>query len=144
MAASVNSATILGRLGADPDYRTSQAGNGVAQLSVATNERVKDGDGWKETVEWHRVVAFGKTADNCNQYLRKGSQVYIEGKIQTRKWQDRDGVDRYTTEIVAWKVLFLDKPEGGSGGNRPPHPAENAGGNEPAGGDDDFPFAPCT
>ena len=99
--AGVNKVIILGRLGQDPEVRYMPNGNPVANLSVATSESWKDDQGQKqERTEWHRVVIFGKPADIAGQYLQKGSQVYIEGKLQTRKWQDQQGQDRYATEIV--------------------------------------------
>ena len=99
---SVNKATILGRLGQDPDIRYTQNGDPVANLSVATSEKWKDkqtGES-KEKTEWHRVNIWGRLAEIAGEYLKKGSQVYLEGKLQTRKWQDKDGNDRWTTEIV--------------------------------------------
>ena len=98
---SVNKAILIGRLGKDPELRQTQSQMAVCTLSVATSERRKDASGnWNEQTEWHNVVVFGKTAENCAQYLAKGRQVYVEGRIQTRKWQDKEGKDRYTTEIV--------------------------------------------
>lgn len=97
----INKAIILGRLGQDPEVRYMPNGNPVANLSVATSESWKDDQGQKqERTEWHRVVIFGKLAEVAGEYLRKGSQVYIEGKLQTKKWQDQQGQDKYTTEIV--------------------------------------------
>lgn len=99
--AGINKVIILGRLGQDPEIRYMANGNAVANLSVATSENWKDDQGQKqERTEWHRVVIFGKLADVAGQYLQKGYQVYIEGKLQTKKWQDQQGQDRYTTEIV--------------------------------------------
>ena len=102
MAGSLNKVEIIGNLGNDPEFRTLPNGNGVAQLSIATSETWKDKQTGekKEKTEWHRVVIFGKLAEIASQYLRKGSKVFIEGALQTRKWQDQAGVDRYTTEIV--------------------------------------------
>lgn len=100
-ARGVNKAIILGNLGNDPELRSLPNGGSVANLSIATSEEWKDKQGQKqEKVEWHRVTVFGKLADIVGQYLKKGSKVYIEGKIQTRKWQDQQGQDKYTTEIV--------------------------------------------
>ncbi len=97
----MNKAIILGNLGSDPDIRATQKGDKVANLSVATTERWKDQSGQRqEKSEWHRVVIFGKIAEVAERYLRKGSKVIIEGKLQTNKWQDNNGNDRYTTEIV--------------------------------------------
>lgn len=127
---SLNKAMIIGRLGADPDVRYTQSNTAVANLSVATSEQWKDDQGQKqERTEWHRVVAWGRTAEICQEYLQKGSQVYIEGPIQTRKWEDKEGRDQYTTEIKALRMVMLGSSsggQGGGGGNRPPHPGEKA------------------
>jgi single-strand DNA-binding protein len=112
MSGSVNKAIIIGHLGADPEVRYTQGGQAVANFNVATSENWNDQQGNRqERTEWHRIVAWGKLGELCKQYLSKGRQVYIEGRIQTSKWQDKDGNDRYTTEIVANQVTFL-----GSGG----------------------------
>jgi single-strand DNA-binding protein len=114
---SVNKAIIIGNLGADPEVRYTQSGTAVANLSIATNERWTDKSGEKqEKTEWHRVVVFGKTAENCEKYLGKGRQVYVEGRIQTNEWTDKDGNTKYTTEIVARDVTFLSGGNGGGGG----------------------------
>ena len=110
----LNKVMIIGRLGADPELRYTQAGQPICSLRVATDESYTDKDGNRvERTEWHSVVAFGKAADHCNQYLHKGSLVYVEGKLSTRKWQDQKGQDRYTTEIRAERVQFLEKRENG-------------------------------
>lgn len=128
---SVNRVTLVGHLGNDPDLRHTDGGTAVANFSLATNERWKDKSGeQKEHTEWHRIVAWGKTAELCKEYLHKGSQVYIEGKLQTRSYQDKDGVTKYTTEVVVNQVQFLGKKEGGGG--RAPHPAESQGGRNQA------------
>jgi len=106
---TLNKAMIIGRLGADPEVRYTQSNTAVATLSVATNERYKDNNGeWNERTEWHRVVAWGRLAEICQQYLKKGSQIYIEGPIQTRQWEGKDGQTRYTTEIKAREMKMLD------------------------------------
>lgn len=106
---SLNKAMIIGRLGQDPEVRYTQSNTAVANLSIATSERYKDSTGeWKENTEWHRVVAWGRLAEICQEYLKKGSQVYVEGPIQTRKWEDREGQTRYTTEIKALTLTMLD------------------------------------
>lgn len=138
----VNKVTIIGALGADPDVRYTQHGDPVANLSVATNEHWKDKQGQKqERTEWHKVVAFKQPAQFLAEYAQKGSKVYIEGRLQTRKWQDKEGNDRYTTEIVAVDVQLL----GGSGGSSRPA----GGGSNPSASpkattqddfDDDIPF----
>lgn len=121
---SLNKAMIIGRLGQDPEVRYTQSNTAVANMSIATSERYKDKQGeWKENTEWHRVVAWGRTAEICQEYLKKGSQVYIEGPIQTRQWEDKDGQTRYTTEIKALTMTMLDsKGDGGGGGNVPDKP----------------------
>jgi len=124
---SLNKAMIIGRLGQDPEVRYTQSNTAVATLNVATNERYKDRNGeFQEKTDWHRVVAWGRTAEICQEYLKKGSQVYIEGPIQTREWEDKDGQKRYTTEIKALTLTMLDTPGGRQGGGM-------AGGGEPAG-----------
>lgn len=109
MARGVNKAILIGNLGNDPDMRYTAGGAAVANISIATAEswRDKESGEQQERTEWHRVVAFGRLAEIMGEYLRKGSQVYIEGRIQTRKWQDKEGQDRYTTEIVANELQML-------------------------------------
>lgn len=110
----LNKVQIIGRLGRDPKLRYSQSGSPVCTLSVATDEGYTDRDGKKvDRTEWHRVVLYSKAAENCNQFLKKGSLVYVEGSLQTRKWQDQQGQDRFSTEIKAQRVQFLDKKDGG-------------------------------
>ena len=106
---SVNKVIILGRLGQDPEIKTTATGTQIANLNVATTEiGAKDQQGnRKEVTEWHRLVAFGRTAEVAGQYLTKGSQVYIEGRLQTRKWQDQNGQDRYSTEVVVNEMQFI-------------------------------------
>jgi len=106
--AGVNKAILIGNLGRDPEIRYTPSGMAVANFSIATTENWVKKDGGKETrTEWHRIVAFGKLGEICGQYLSKGKQVYIEGRIQTREWEDRDKNKRYTTEIVAWQMQML-------------------------------------
>ncbi|HKK45915.1 MAG TPA: single-stranded DNA-binding protein [Balneolaceae bacterium] len=120
---SLNKAMIIGRLGQDPDVRYTQSNTAVANLSIATSERYKDNMGeWKENTEWHRVVAWGRLAEICQEYLKKGSQVYVEGPIQTRKWEDKEGQTRYTTEIKALTLTMLDSKGSNGGGNVPSQP----------------------
>ena len=116
MARGVNKAIILGSLGQDPDIRYTAGGAAVANISIATNEQWKDKESgeMQERTEWHRVVFFGRLAEIVGEYLRKGSQVYVEGRIQTRKWQDKEGHDRYTTEIVANEMQMLGSKSGGT------------------------------
>jgi len=112
---SLNKVMLIGNLGQDPEIRYTQSQLAVCTLNIATGERKKNPDGqWVEHTEWHRVVAFGKTAENCGQYLQKGKQIYCEGNLRTRKWQDKSGQDRYTTEIVANTVQFLGGKGAGS------------------------------
>ena len=115
----INKAIIVGNLGNDPEVKCTQSGQTVASFNVATTDRFKGKDGqMQETTEWHSIVAWGKLGEICGEYLEKGSKVYCEGKIQTRKWQDQDGKDRYKTEIVLREMKMLsgkkDAPE-------PPH-----------------------
>ncbi len=108
MSAGVNKVLLLGRLGKDPDLRFSQNQTPICNFSLATTERRKDAGGqWSDHTEWHNIVVFGKSAENCSNYLKKGREVFIEGRIQTRKWQDKEGKDRYTTEILAQSVQFI-------------------------------------
>lgn len=139
----VNKVILVGNLGADPEVRFTQGGQTVANLRLATTERWTDRNGQKqEATEWHRVVLFGKQADVARQFLTKGRQVYIEGRIRTRQWQDQQGQKRYTTEIVTTNMQLL-----GSRGERPPEevgaaaPAEEVvSGDFGPGPDDDIPF----
>lgn len=113
----INKVILIGNLGQDPDLRSTASGATVANLRIATTERRKDRDGnWNDHTEWHSVVSFGRTAENVGKYCRKGKQVYIEGRLQTRKWQDRDGRDRYSTEVVADNIRFLSG--GGQGASQ--------------------------
>ncbi|SUA52591.1 Helix-destabilizing protein [Oligella urethralis] len=105
---SVNKVILVGRLGADPEARATPTGLQVCNLSIATNHVSYDRDGNKnESTEWHRVVFFGRQAEVCEQYLRKGSQIYVEGRLQTRKYTDRDGIERYATEVVGERMQML-------------------------------------
>lgn len=114
----LNRVMIIGRLGTDPELRYTQGGQPVCSLRIATDESYTDRNGNRvEATEWHRVIAFQRSAENCNQYLRKGSLVYVEGRLSTRKWQDQKGQERYTTEIRADRVQFLDRKE--NGGQKP-------------------------
>ncbi len=106
----LNKVMIIGRLGRDPELRYSQTGTPMCSLNVATDESYTDREGNKvDRTEWHRVSVFQRAAENCANYLTKGSLVYVEGSLQTRKWQDQNGQDRYTTEIKAQRVQFLDR-----------------------------------
>jgi len=111
----INKVIIVGNLGADPEVRTTNSGTKIANLRIATSERIKKGDQWEEHTEWHRVVVFGRTAEVVEQYAQKGRQLYIEGRIRTRKWQDQSGADRYSTEVIGDTVKLLGG-KGDSGG----------------------------
>ncbi|MGI6657605.1 MAG: single-stranded DNA-binding protein [Desulfobulbus sp.] len=114
----INKVILIGNLGADPEIRYTQSGTTVATFNMATTERRKGQDGQlQEFTEWHRIVAWQRLAEICGEYLSKGSKVYIEGRLQTRKWKDQNGNDRYTTEIVARDMRMLTpRSAGGSGG----------------------------
>jgi len=171
MAGGVNKVILVGHLGADPDMRYTPSGQGVCELRLATSESWNDKNGQRqERTEWHRIVVWGKRAEVCSKYLAKGRQVFVEGRIQTRTYDDKDGNKRYITEIIANDVQFLGGGggrdggggSGGSGGggggggggrgNRadegPPPPSENdfggygggGGGGGGGGPDDDIPF----
>ncbi|MFV1884212.1 MAG: single-stranded DNA-binding protein [Balneola sp.] len=113
---SLNKVMLIGRLGQDPEVRYTQSNTAVATLNIATSERYKDGNGeYQEKTEWHRVVAWGRLAEICQQYLHKGSLVYIEGPLQTRQWEDNQGQKRYTTEIKALQMTMLDSKGSGGG-----------------------------
>lgn len=115
----INKVLLIGRMGADPEVKTVTGGNTVARLSVATSENWKDREGQKqERTEWHRVVVWGKLAELCGKYLSKGRQVYVEGRLQTRSWEDQQGQKRYTTEIVANTVQFLGAAGAGAGASQ--------------------------
>ena len=115
--AGVNKAILVGNLGRDPELRTTPNGQSVVNFTLATSETWNDKSGERqERTEWHRIVAWGKTAEMCNQYLSKGRTVYIEGRIQTREWEDKDGAKRYTTEINASTVNFIGPRQDGAGG----------------------------
>lgn len=118
MARGINKAILIGNLGVDPETRHTAGGNAVTNIRIATSESWRDRQTGEqqERTEWHRVVFFGRLAEVVGEYLKKGSQVYVEGRIQTRKWQDKEGNDRYTTEIVANEMQMLGGRGGGSGG----------------------------
>jgi single-strand DNA-binding protein len=147
--ASVNKVILVGNVGRDPELRYTQGGQPVASFSIATNERFKDKDGnWKDRTEWHRIVAWGRLAEICGEYLRKGRQVYVEGRIQTRDWEDKEGQKRQTTEIVILGMQMLgSRGEGGGsmGGGDDRGPRGGGSMDEPmppSGGpsDDEIPF----
>ncbi len=136
--AGVNKVILIGNLGADPEIRYTPGGVAVANLRLATTENWTNKEGQRETrTEWHRVVAFGRLAEICGEHLSKGRQIFIEGRIQTRQWEDRDGIKRYTTEIIATTMQMLGRPEDRSAPTAEDKPA----GAEPAPSEpDDIPF----
>ena len=150
MARGVNKVILVGNCGKDPETRYSPSGSGVTKISIATSEswRDKQSGEQQERTEWHNVVFFGRLAEIASEYLRKGSQVYIEGSLRTNKWQDKNGQDRYTTEIVANEMQMLGSRGGSGGGDYSSAPAQQqkapAAKQEPAlvdeGFDDDIPF----
>ena len=145
----VNKAILIGNLGADPEARYTQGGAAVTNFRIATSEKWTGKDGQpQERTEWHRIVTFGRLAETCRDYLSKGRQVYVEGRIQTRQWEDRDGNKRWTTEIVAQTVRFLgSRGDRGDVPSSPPPASDDSyygGGGGDSGpppiGDDDVPF----
>lgn len=140
--ASLNKVMLIGKLGKDPEVRYTASGQAVAGFSLATGEKFKNKSGeWEERTEWHNITLWGKLAEIAGEYLSKGKMAYIEGRLQTRKWQDKNGNDRYTTEIVGDKMQLLS-PKGevsrGMGDSAPPISSEPY--NEPPIMDDDIPF----
>ena len=141
MARGVNKVVLIGNLGGDPELRQTDSGTAVCNMSLATNESYTDQDGNEvQQTEWHDVVAWGRLAEVCGEYLSKGSQVYFEGKLQTRSWEDEGGNTRYSTEVKAREMMFLDSnrqggSSGAAGGAQRPEPAGDSF--EP---DDDLPF----
>ena len=157
MAGGINKVILIGNLGNDPEMRHTPNGAGVCEFRLATNEAWTDKQGQRqERTEWHRVVVWGKKAEVCSKYLSKGRQVYVEGRLRTRSWEDKEGNKRYTTEVVANDVQFLggggrDGGGGGGGGGRsggggggmdepPPGDYFGGGGGGGNGPDDDIPF----
>ncbi|MGH9535011.1 MAG: single-stranded DNA-binding protein [Terriglobales bacterium] len=152
MPRSVNRVTLLGHLGKDPELKYTPSGQAVTKLRMATSDRWKDKNGeWQDRTEWHDVVLWAKMAETANQYLSKGSQVFIEGRLQTRSWDDKEGKKHYATEIVAQDMVLLGGRGGGERGGearRTAAPAATSGGDDaepPRGGgpeitDDDIPF----
>jgi single-strand DNA-binding protein len=163
MAEGLNKVMLIGNLGQNPELRFTQSGQAVLTMRMATNERFKNRDGeWQDRTEWHNVVVWGKRAEGLNKVVEKGTHMYVEGRLQTRSWEDKSGQKRYTTEIVARNVLLLGgRGGGGGGGGKPPPPGDDdhgyggsygggGGGNYGGGGgggggnndfsDDDIPF----
>ena len=162
MARGVNKVILIGNLGQDPELRYTGSGTAVCNMRLATSESYKDRDGNQvENTEWHTVVAWARLAEICGEYLKKGSQVYFEGQLQTRQWEDRDGNTRYTTEVKVREMTMLGGRDGGGGGSdmdydqspRPQRQSSNGGGDRsqgggrppqqaPAGNGDDYSFEP--
>lgn len=145
MARGINKVILIGNLGADPEMKYTPSGTALCKFSLATTDRYKDREGqFQEKTEWHRVVAWEKLAEICGQYLSKGKQVYIEGRLQTRNWDDQEGKKHYMTEIVAREVQFLSGGAGGAGGGSGSGGHAGGGGDDfggpPPMGDDDIPF----
>lgn len=141
--ASVNKVILIGNLGRDPELRYTQGGQAVANFTLATTERFSNREGDRqERTEWHRIVAWGKTAELCAQYLAKGRSVYIEGRLQTREWEDKEGQKRRTTEITAQTVQFLGGRGTGGGGGAGPASGSGSGFDDDAAPPppDDIPF----
>jgi single-strand DNA-binding protein len=156
MARGVNKVILVGNLGKDPEVRYAPSGQAIANCTIATSESWKDKTSGEkqERTEWHRIVFFGRLAEIAGEYLKKGSQIYVEGRLQTRKWQDKEGHDRYTTEVVANEMQMLGSRSGSGMPSEPPHESAAGGSFEPtparagSGGgksaapdfDDDIPF----
>jgi len=138
---SVNKVILIGNLGADPEMRQTQNATPVVTMRLATNEVWTSRDGERnERTEWHRVVVWGKQAQTCNEYLRKGRPVYVEGSLRTREWQDKEGQKRYTTEVVAQKIVLIGSRPGEGGGRASEGAGDEAFAGEPAVQDEDLPF----
>ena len=159
MARGINKVILVGNLGSDPELRYTGSGTAVCNFSLATSESYKDRDGNQvENTEWHRIVAWARLAEICGEYLKKGRQVYIEGQLQTRQWEDKDGNTKYTTEIKAREMQMLGGRDDNSGGgnygggsdsyDQSPRPqrqqSNSGGGSKPAssGGGDNYEFTP--
>lgn len=142
--AGVNKVILIGNLGRDPEVRYSQAGTAIAKMNLAVTERRKQGDEWADHTEWIRVTVFGRTAENVGQYLAKGRGVYVEGRMQTSKYTDREGQEKWSTEVIANHIVFLPDGSGGKKGDfgggegkkTQPRQKPTDGGNN--GGDDGF------
>ena len=121
---SLNKVLLIGHLGADPELRYTASQLPICKMRIATNDRRKNSDGsWEDYTEWHSVTVFGKSAENCGQYLAKGRQVFVEGQLRTSKWQDQDGRDRYRTEIIAQNVQFIGGRSSDYGSQASPPPS---------------------
>lgn len=147
---SVNKVILIGRLGADPESRSTPGGATVTNVNIATNRRTKDRDGnWVEETDWHRIVFWNRLAEIVNEYTRKGTRIYVEGRLQTRSWEDQSGQKKYMTEVVANEMQLLDSRDdsgggfGGGGGNTSNTtsiPQPDMSDDDPGSGPDDVPF----
>lgn len=149
MARGLNKVLLIGNLGADPEIKYSASGTAIANMRLATAENRKNRDGeWEDVTEWHRVIMFGKKAEACKDYLKKGSKIFIEGRIQTNSWDDQGGQKHYMTEIVGYQMIMLDSKGQSSSfpeqSNREPQQNMQTGQNDPPQNmppvDDDLPF----
>lgn len=141
--ASLNKVMLIGNLGKDPEVRFTASGQAVASFSLATSEKFKSKNGeWEERTEWHNITLWGKLAEIAGEYLTKGKTIFVEGRLQTRKWQDKSGNDRYTTDVVCDKMQMLSPKGERSGGEFAASPQKAGAGNyeEPPFQDDDIPF----
>ena len=142
----MNVVNLVGRLGRDPELRQTTSGKATATLSVATDRRVKRGEQWEKVADWHQVVVWDRQAENVAKFLSKGSELAVSGRLQTRKWQDKDGKDRYSTEVVAHSVEFIGGRSGAgeqrqqSGGYSGGRTQQQSGYGSQSGGDADIPF----
>lgn len=140
--ASINKVIVIGNVGKDPEAKTMPSGDAVSNLSLATSDRYKDKQTGeiKETTEWHRIAFFGKLAEIVNQYVKKGSQIYVEGRLRTRKWTDANGVEKYSTEIIGDTMQMLGGKSGGSAESATRHPQATATNTDLGAMEDDIPF----
>jgi single-strand DNA-binding protein len=140
---TVNKVILIGRLGADPELKYTPSGAAVANFNIATNEAWKDKDGnWQDHTEWHRIVLWHQLAERANEYVKKGHRIYIEGRLRTRSWEDKDGVKRYTTEVVAQSMQYLESRDssGDTGSTLPPPPSDEDMGSSELASEKDLPF----
>ena len=139
---SVNKVILLGRVGSDPEVKYMPSGNAVLNLSIATNRKFKNQEtgSYEDKTEWHRVVFFNKPAETIGQYIKKGQQLYVEGRLQTRKWQDKDGVEKYSTDIISDNFAFIGSKSDAADNNQSSKNSNDFNQDVPAQQDDDIPF----
>ena len=139
---SVNKVILLGRVGNDPEVKFMPSGNAVVNLSIATNRKFKNQDSgsYEDKTEWHRVVFFNKPAETIGQYVKKGQQLYVEGRLQTRKWQDKDGVDKYSTDVISDSFTFVGSKSDSNEAFSPNSQDNNGFSNQDIIKDEDIPF----